>query len=67
MISTTKTREFGGEGLRKWDLLRRGLDYAGDKINASFIIPSGPPKLRTLHPVHLRQIRGACSRFLPVK
>jgi hypothetical protein len=35
--------EFGGEGLRKWDLLRRGLDYAGQKINASFVVPSGIP------------------------
>jgi hypothetical protein len=35
--------EFGGEGLRKWDLLRRGLDYAGQKINASFNIPAGTP------------------------
>ena len=35
--------EFGGEGLRKWDLLRRGLTYAETKINASFIVPSGIP------------------------
>ena len=28
--------EFAGEGLRKWDLLRRGNDYAAAKINASF-------------------------------
>jgi hypothetical protein len=33
--------EFGGEGLRKWDLLRRGEAYAEQKINASFDIPSG--------------------------
>ena len=35
--------EFGGEGLRKWDLLRRGLDYAETMINASFDLPSGIP------------------------
>ncbi len=35
--------EFGGEGLRKWDLLRRGNDYAAAKINASFNVPSGLP------------------------
>jgi hypothetical protein len=35
--------EFGGEGLRKWDLLRRGLTYAEEKINASFVVPSGIP------------------------
>lgn len=35
--------EFGGEGLRKWDLLRRGLTYAEEKINASFVVPSGTP------------------------
>jgi hypothetical protein len=35
--------EFGGEGLRKWDLLRRGLNYAEEKINASFVVPSGIP------------------------
>ncbi len=35
--------EFGGEGLRKWDLLRRGNAYAEAKINASFVVPSGIP------------------------
>ncbi len=35
--------EFGGEGLRKWDLLRRGVSYAEAKINASFVVPSGIP------------------------
>lgn len=35
--------EFGGEGLRKWDLLRRGNDYAAAKINASFNVPNGIP------------------------
>jgi hypothetical protein len=35
--------EFAGEGLRKWDLLRRGEPYAEVKINASFDIPSGIP------------------------
>ena len=33
--------EFGGEGLRKWDILRRGNDFAATKINASFTVPSG--------------------------
>lgn len=33
--------EFAGEGLRKWDLLRRGNTYAAEKINASFSVPSG--------------------------
>lgn len=33
--------EFAGEGLRKWDLLRRGNDYAAAKIAASFNVPSG--------------------------
>lgn len=31
--------EFAGEGLRKWDLLRRGLDYAKTQIDASWDIP----------------------------
>ena len=35
--------EFGGEGLRKWDLLRRGQAYAEAKINASFVLPAGIP------------------------
>ena len=35
--------EFAGEGLRKWDLLRRGLSYAETKINASFVVPGGIP------------------------
>lgn len=33
--------ELSGEGLRKWDLLRRGLPYAETKINASFVLPQG--------------------------
>ncbi|NQU54145.1 MAG: RagB/SusD family nutrient uptake outer membrane protein [Bacteroidetes bacterium] len=35
--------EFGGEGLRKWDLLRRGNDYAAAKINDSFNVPADVP------------------------
>jgi hypothetical protein len=35
--------EFAGEGSRKWDLLRRGLTYAEEKINASFNVPAGIP------------------------
>lgn len=35
--------EFGGEGLRKWDLLRRGNDYAAAKINDSFNVPANVP------------------------
>lgn len=47
--------EFGGEGLRKWDLLRRGQDYAAAKINASFNVPQGIPNpadfaVRTYNP-----------------
>lgn len=42
--------EFGGEGLRKWDLLRRGLDFAGEKINASFNIPAGTPNASDFAP-----------------
>ncbi|MDP2889047.1 MAG: RagB/SusD family nutrient uptake outer membrane protein [Bacteroidota bacterium] len=47
--------EFGGEGLRKWDLLRRGQAYAAARINASFNVPSGIPNpadfaVRTYNP-----------------
>ena len=47
--------EFGGEGLRKWDLLRRGQAYAAAKINASFNVPQGIPNpadftVRTYNP-----------------
>ena len=47
--------EFGGEGLRKWDLLRRGQDYAAAKINASFNVPADVPNpsdfaVRTFNP-----------------
>ncbi len=35
--------ELAGEGSRKWDLLRMGLDYAKTKIDASFNIPSSAP------------------------
>jgi starch-binding outer membrane protein, SusD/RagB family len=32
--------ELAGEGSRKWDLLRMGLNYAKTKIDASFNVPS---------------------------
>ncbi|MBL7968621.1 MAG: RagB/SusD family nutrient uptake outer membrane protein [Prolixibacteraceae bacterium] len=35
--------ELAGEGQRKWDLLRRGNDYAAAKIAASFNVPTGIP------------------------
>lgn len=35
--------ELAGEGHRKWDLLRRGLDYAKEKIDASMEVPEGTP------------------------
>ncbi|MFY0624925.1 MAG: RagB/SusD family nutrient uptake outer membrane protein [Reichenbachiella sp.] len=33
--------ELAGEGHRKWDLLRRGLDYAKTMIDASWVTPDG--------------------------
>jgi starch-binding outer membrane protein, SusD/RagB family len=33
--------EFAGEGHRKWDLLRRGLDYAKVQIDKSWVVPEG--------------------------
>ncbi|MEJ5303033.1 MAG: RagB/SusD family nutrient uptake outer membrane protein [Bacteroidales bacterium] len=35
IIYHERRMEFAGEGLRYWDLLRRGLDYAQQKINAA--------------------------------
>jgi starch-binding outer membrane protein, SusD/RagB family len=35
--------ELACEGHRKWDLLRRGLDYAKEKIDASWDVPSDVP------------------------
>lgn len=35
--------EFAGEGHRKWDLLRRGLDYAKQEIDESWNVPDGIP------------------------
>jgi hypothetical protein len=34
--------EFSGEGHRKWDLMRRGLDYAKEKIDATWDTASFP-------------------------
>lgn len=42
--------EFAGEGLRKWDLLRRGNSYAEEKINASFNVPGDVPNLSHFTP-----------------
>jgi hypothetical protein len=33
--------EFGGEGIRYWDLLRRGLNYTQQKIQESINLPTG--------------------------
>jgi hypothetical protein len=35
--------ELAGEGSRKWDLLRMGLEYAKTRIDASFNVPSSAP------------------------
>ncbi|TSA32588.1 MAG: RagB/SusD family nutrient uptake outer membrane protein [Porphyromonadaceae bacterium] len=35
--------ELAGEGSRKWDLLRQGLNYTKTKIDASFNVPSTAP------------------------
>lgn len=35
--------ELAGEGSRKWDLLRMGLDYAKTSIDASFNVPANIP------------------------
>jgi len=40
-----KRVEFACEGVRKWDLMRRGLDYAEEKINASWDVPETIPNL----------------------
>ena len=42
-IIEERRREFGGEGLRKWDLLRNGLAYTQQKIANSFQLPAGIP------------------------
>lgn len=55
--------EFAGEGLRKWDLLRRGLDYAGVKINASFVVPSGIPNAADFAP---RTFKGNSWGMFPI-
>ena len=73
--------EFGGEGLRKWDLLRRGNDYAAAKINASFDVAQDVPnpshfvertfKADTwgMFPIPASEIRntneGTLSQFVP--
>jgi len=35
--------ELAGEGSRKWDLLRMGMDYTKTKIDASFNVPANAP------------------------
>lgn len=73
--------EFGGEGLRKWDLLRRGNDFAASKINASFDVPQNLPnqshftprtfKAETwgMFPIPASEIRntneGVLTQFVP--
>lgn len=47
IIYHERRMEFAGEGLRYWDLLRRGLDYAAEKINAA---AKEPPLDETFNP-----------------
>lgn len=42
-IYNERRLEFAGEGLRKWDLLRRGLAYAKTNCERSFNVPAGIP------------------------
>ncbi len=55
--------EFAGEGLRKWDLLRRGNNYAAQKINASFNVPANLP-----NPSHFvpRTFKAATWGMFPI-
>ncbi|WP_423129686.1 RagB/SusD family nutrient uptake outer membrane protein [Gaoshiqia sp. Z1-71] len=55
--------EFAGEGLRKWDLLRRGNDYAAARINASFNVPSGLPNQADFAP---RTFRAETWGMFPI-
>lgn len=73
--------EFGGEGHRKWDLLRRGFSYAEQKINASFVVPAGIPNTQDfigrsfkqntwgMFPIPAGEIRntnqGVLTQFVP--
>lgn len=44
--------ELSGEGHRYWDLLRRGLDYAAEKINAGYSsFPAGIPNADDFEPL----------------
>lgn len=40
-IIEERHREFMGEGIRYWDLLRQGVDYAADKIAGEWTVKSG--------------------------
>lgn len=43
LIYKERRVELGGEGQRKWDLLRRSLTFAQQKIEESFDVPDGIP------------------------
>lgn len=73
--------EFGGEGHRYWDLLRRGLTYTQQKITQSLVLPNGIPNAADfqdikfventwgMYPIPASEIRktnaGALKQYIP--
>ncbi len=54
-------REFMGEGIRYWDLLRQGVEYAANEIAGSWTVLSGNiPDVVTINAQDIISKRGLC-------
>ncbi len=60
-ILAERHRELMGEGVRYWDILRQGVDYAANEIAGSWTVLSGnKPDVITISADRIRETRGFC-------
>ena len=60
-IIEERHREFMGEGIRYWDLLRQGVDYAAEKIAGEWTVKSGGvDEVVTIDAANITSKRGLC-------
>ena len=60
-IIEERHREFMGEGIRYWDLLRQGVDYAAEKIAGEWTVKSGGvDEVVTIDAANITSKKGLC-------
>ncbi|MBR2127560.1 MAG: RagB/SusD family nutrient uptake outer membrane protein, partial [Bacteroidales bacterium] len=60
-VVAERHREFMGEGLRYWDLLRQGVDYAASEIAGTWTVLSGNKEdVVTISADRIKATKGLC-------